>query len=206
MMNTHDKHIRAFVIGLVVLGALTGCSSPTKVMRVDPKQTIDLSGKWNDSDSRMVSDEIIPTCLNAPWSSEFMEYAGRLPVVMVATVYNKTDEHISADTFINDLERTFIESKRVRVVQGGAELDEIRAIRQGQASFSDPAVRDYLRTELGVDYVLQGVINKITDTDENRKVYYYQVDLELTDLKTIEKVWIGQKKLKKYVEKGFYTF
>ena len=205
-MKMYYRHILLFVAGLTVLGALAGCASPSKVMRVDPNQPVDLSGKWNDTDSRMVSDEIIPTCLNAPWSSKFMEYSGRLPVVMVATVYNKTDEHISADTFINDLERAFIESKRVRVVQGGAELDEIRAIRQGQISFTDPAVRDYLQKELGVDYVLQGTINKIADTDANRRVYFYQVDLELTDLKTTEKVWMGQKELKKYVEKGFYTF
>lgn len=205
-MKMYYRHILSFVVGFTVLGALAGCASPTKVMRVDPNKPVDLSGKWNDTDSKLVSDAIIPTCLNAPWAGEFMEYSGRLPVVMVATVYNRTDEHISADTFINDLERAFIESKRARVVQGGAELEEIRAIRQGQTSFTDPAVRDYLQKELGVDYVLQGTINKIADTDLNRRVYFYQVDLELTELRTAEKVWMGQKELKKYVEKGYYTF
>ena len=205
-MKTSYKSISLFVIGFAMLGILAGCASPSKVMRVDPNQPVDLSGKWNDTDSKKVSDEIIPACLNDSWSNKFMEYSGRLPVVMVATVYNKTDEHISADTFISDLERAMIESKRVRVVQGGTELDEIRAIRQGQTSYTDPAVRDYLQKELGVDYVIQGAINKISDIDANRRVYYYQVDLELIDLKTTEKVWIGQQKLKKYVEKGYYTF
>ena len=198
---------RQYAIGLLLLASLAGCApAPSKVTRVDPNLTVDLSGKWNDSDSRMVSDEMIATCLNGKWAGEFMEYAGRLPVIMVGTVYNKTDEHISADVFTNDLERAFIESKRARVVQGGAALDEIRAIRQGQKSLSSPEVRQYLREELGVDFVIQGVINKIVDKDANRAVYFYQVDLELTDLNTIEKVWIGQKELKKYVEKGFYTF
>ena len=196
-----------YAIGLLLLASLAGCApAPSKVTRVDPNLTVDLSGKWNDSDSRMVSDEMIATCLNGKWAGEFMEYAGRLPVIMVGTVYNKTDEHISADVFTNDLERAFIESKRARIVQGGAALDEIRAIRQGQKSLSSPEVRQYLREELGVDFVIQGVINKIVDKDANRAVYFYQVDLELTDLNTIEKVWIGQKELKKYVEKGFYSF
>ena len=53
---------------------------------------------------------------------------------------------------------------------------------------------------------MQGTINKITDTDANRAVYFYQVDLELIDIETVEKVWIGQKKLKKYVEKPNYGF
>ena len=198
---------RQYAIGLFLLASLAGCApAPSKVTRVDPNLTVDLSGKWNDSDSRMVSDEMIATCLNGKWAGEFMEYAGRLPVIMVGTVYNKTDEHISADVFTNDLERAFIESKRERVVQGGAALDEIRAIRQWQKTLSSPEVRQYLREELGVDFVIQGVINKIVDKDANRAVYFYQVDLELTDLNTIEKVWIGQKELKKYVEKGFYSF
>ena len=146
---------RQYAIGLLLLASLAGCApAPSKVTRVDPNLTVDLSGKWNDSDSRMVSDEMIATCLNGKWAGEFMEYAGRLPVIMVGTVYNKTDEHISADVFTNDLERAFIESKRARVAQGGAALDEIRAIRQGQKSLSSPEVRQYLREELGVDFVL----------------------------------------------------
>ena len=193
---------------LLAIAALSfaGCAqAPSNVYRVDPEQQIDLSGKWNDTDSQMVSEEMIATCINAPWAGRFIDETGKLPVLLVATIYNKTDEHISADVFISDLERAFIDSQRAKVIQSGAALEEIREIRQGQLSFSEPDTRRFLR-ELGANFVMQGKINKITDIDANREVLFYQVDLELIDIETVEKVWIGQKKLKKYVERANYGF
>ncbi len=192
------------VLSLIVLA---GCApTPPRVYRVEPEQEINLSGKWNDTDSQMVSEAMIDSCMSAPWIGEFIQATGTLPVLVVGTIYNKTDEHISIDVFIKDLERTFVETKRARVVQGGAALDELRAIRQGQQSFASPETRRYLRNELGANFVVQGTINKIADIDTNRSVYFYQVNLELLDLETTEKLWIGQKELKKYIEKDYYMF
>jgi hypothetical protein len=188
------------IVSLILIVAFTGCA--TKVYRVDEREMIDLSGKWNDTDSQMVSDEMINNCLSAPWQGRFVETAGRLPVVVVGTVYNKTDEHISPDVFIKDLERTFINSGRARVVQSGPALDELRAVRQDQQDFASPETRKRLQEELGADFILQGLINKIVDMEGRRRVYFYQVDLELINIETSEKTWIGQKKLKKYVEKS----
>ena len=56
--------------------------------------------------------------------------------------------------------------------------------------------------ELGADFILQGTIGKITDKEGKKRVYFYQVDLELINIETAEKHWIGQEKLKKYVKKA----
>ena len=53
--------------------------------------------------------------------------------------------------------------------------------------------------EQGADFMLQGTINSIVDQYKKDKAIYYQVDLELTNLETNEKVWIGDKKIKKLV-------
>ena len=47
--------------------------------------------------------------------------------------------------------------------------------------------------------MMQGVVNSIVDQEGNQKVVFYQTDLELTNLETNEKVWIGNKKIKKVV-------
>ena len=44
---------------------LTGCA--TSVERVDTDKVIDLSGRWNDTDSRLVSEEMIKDALSRPW-------------------------------------------------------------------------------------------------------------------------------------------
>jgi hypothetical protein len=188
------------VIGLLLVFSVIGCA--TKVRRVDEREIIDLSGKWNDTDSQMVADEMIADCLAHPWRGSFMESMGRLPVVVVGTVFNKTDEHIDPDTFIHDLERELINRNEVRFVNGGAMRDELRAERQSQQEFASVETRKRLQEELGADYILQGTITKIVDMEGRKRVYFYQVDLILTDIETTEKAWIGQKKLKKFVKKG----
>jgi PBP1b-binding outer membrane lipoprotein LpoB len=54
--------------------------------------------------------------------------------------------------------------------------------------------------EVGADYMLQGVINSIVDEYKREKVVEYQIDLQLTNMETNEVVWIGDKKIKKYIK------
>ena len=60
--------------------------------------------------------------------------------------------------------------------------------------------------ELGADFMLFGSINSIIDQVEGKQAKFYQVDLELINIETNEKVWIGQKKIKKLVERDRYRF
>ena len=46
---------------------------------------------------------------------------------------------------------------------------------------------------------MQGSINSIVDAHKRKKVVYYQIDLELTNIETNEVVWLGDKKIAKYV-------
>ena len=59
--------ISAILIGIL---AFSGCGGSKQVTRVDADTTIDLSGRWNDTDSRMVADEIIGDCLSHPWIND----------------------------------------------------------------------------------------------------------------------------------------
>ena len=81
--------ICAVLIGITVF---SGCSASKQVTRVDSDTTIDLSGRWNDADSRMVADEIIGDCLNHPWINNHGISAGGKPVVIVGGIRNKSME------------------------------------------------------------------------------------------------------------------
>lgn len=176
------------------------CSTQRQVTRVDESSTYDLSGRWNDVDSRMVSEEMIEDSLTGFWIRDFSSDTNKLPVLIVGLIRNKTTEHISTDIFIKDIERAFINSGKVRIVQAGEARDELRRERLNQEQ--DMAIQTTMRwgKELGANFILQGVLNSITDQIDKKKVVFYQTDLEISNIETGEKVWIGTKKIKKFIK------
>jgi uncharacterized protein (TIGR02722 family) len=187
--------IIALSIGLV---SMLSCSR--SVTRVSPDQQIDLSGRWNDTDSKMVAAEMIKDVLQRPWREDFASAEGRKPVMVVGIVQNKSSEHIESETFIKDLEREFINSGTIRVVQNSMFREKMREERAEQGEFASPETQAQWGKELGADFMLFGVITSITDSYKKEKVVSYKINLELANLETNEKVWIGDKEIKKYIK------
>lgn len=177
---------------------LTACS--TQVSRVDPNETIDLSGAWNDTDSRLVADEMIEDALSRPWISNFVQANGHAPAVIVGTVRNLSHEHINVNTFVADMERALVNSGRVEFVASSTERKEVREERVEQDLNAREDTRNAAGQEIGADYMLKGQINTIVDAEARKQVRYYQVDLTLISMADNRKVWLGQKKIKKLVK------
>ncbi len=194
------------VCGVCSVLMLSGCGSEIKVTRVDTGVVTDLSGRWNDTDSRMVAEAMVKDSLNYPWLNNFSQSKQRQPVVVVGTVLNRSHEHIDVQTFITDLERELTNSQKVTFVAGKGERDEIRTERKEQAMYAREDTQKAPGKETGADYMMKGTIATILDEAEGTKAVFYQVDLQMIDLESNAKVWYGQKKIKKVVEKKRTVF
>jgi uncharacterized protein (TIGR02722 family) len=192
------KFINLNMLLVALLIATSACTRT--VSRVSPDQQIDLSGRWNDTDAKMVAEEMSKDVLNRAWIEDFRSATGKKPVVIVGMVQNKTSEHIEAEVFIKDVEREFINSGMVRIVENAQFREKMREERADQNEFSSPETQSKWGRELGADFMLFGVINSITDSYKGKKVLSYKVNLELANLETNEKVWIGDKEIKKFVK------
>ena len=179
---------------------LTACN-PT-VTRVDSASVTDLSGKWNDTDSRLVAEEMIQDVLSRGWLSKFNRSKGKAPTVIVGTVRNLSHEHINTRTFIADMERELINSGEVEFVASAKDREEIRSEVKDQDLNATESTRKSMGNEIGADFMLQGSINTIVDAVSGEQARFYQIDLTLIELGSNRKVWVGQKKIKKTVEKG----
>jgi len=186
--------------------ALAGCGHETKVTRVDTGVVTDLSGRWNDTDSRMVAEAMVKDALQYPWLGNFEKSTQRQPVVVVGTVVNSSHEHISVQTFITDLERELTNSQKVTFVAGKGERDEVRTERKEQAIYASEETQKAPGKETGADFMMKGTIATILDEADGTKAVFYQVDLQMIDLESNAKVWYGQKKIKKVVEKKRTVF
>lgn len=184
---------------LTITFIVTSCAN-RKVSRIDPDTQVDLSGRWNDTDSKLVANEMIKDVLARPWRANYEQKAGKKPTVIVGSVRNKTSEQIDAVPFIKAMEREFINSGVVSVVQSGDERNQLREERNEQQIFASEETKKKWGKEKGADFMMNGTISSIIDQYKNQRIVYYKVNLELTDLETNEKVWIGEKEIKKYVK------
>jgi len=177
---------------------LTACSR--KVTRIDPIDTPDISGSWNQTDSRMTAEQMINQSLTEAWLTNFVQEKGKRPTVIVGMITNKSHEHIEAETFVKDLERSYITTTKVGLVQSGTKREEMRGEKADQQVNSSVSTMKRFGLEKGADYMLQGSINSIVDAYKKKKTVTYQVNLELTDILTNEVVWVGDKKISKFVK------
>ena len=194
----------AFVAALFLYAVSLACSPMPDgpvVHRTAANEDIDLSGEWNDVDSRLVSQEMVKDLLARPWLDEFREAQGQKPKMVVGRVANKSHDHIPVDTFIKDLERELINSGEVRFMASHGQRAQLTGEKMYQAKAASLETQKAMGRELGADFLLVGQINSIIDQAGGLTMKYYQIELELINIETGEKVWIGQKKIKKVIER-----
>ncbi|MBN1984067.1 MAG: penicillin-binding protein activator LpoB [Chitinivibrionales bacterium] len=201
-MNCKKLVLLMVVPGLILF--LAGCAA-TKVSRIEPNSTIDITGKWNDTDSRLVSQEMIQDCLNQRWLFKYEEKKVQ-PTVIVGKISNKSHEHISVETFTKDLERALLNSGKVNFVASKVEREELRDEKADQAENASEVTKKESHEETGADVMLIGTINTIVDQEGGKAVVFYQTNLELVEIESNQKVWIGEKKIKKFVERAKTKF
>jgi len=196
-----------FVLILVLMFGISACGPGPKVIRKDVNTTIDLSGRWNDVDSRLVSQAMINDCLDHAWLNDFRtQHGSKKPTIIVGRIRNRTHEHINMQTFIKDLERALINSGKVQFVASAQERGQIREERKDMAKHSSDVSMKGPGQERGADYMLIGTVNTLRDDIGSKAVMYYQTNLELVDMTRNIKVWIGEKKIKKLIKKKKYTW
>ncbi len=199
-----------FVLIVIALSSTLlfySCSSTSRsVSRIERDSVVDLSGRWNDTDSRVTAEEMVKDVINRPWISEHLQNFGKKPVIIVGKIRNKSSEHIPIDVFVKDIEKELINSGKISFVASKDEREGVREERADQQEFaSEESMKKYYK-EMGADYMLGGVINSIEDSYEGQKVILYQINLELINIENNTKVWINNKEIKKFIEQSGYKF
>ena len=197
------KYTLIFILAAFIFSS---CGTSRKVTRLDEKQITDLSGRWNDTDSKLTAAAMVDDLIKRPWVENYVKKAGKDPVVIVGNIRNKSSEHIATDIFIKDIERELLNTGKVRFVATADEREQLRLERIDQQTFSSDETMKQLANETGADFMLIGVINSVFDTYEGTRAKFYQVNLEMIELESNTKVWIGDKQIKKLVEQDGYKW
>lgn len=197
------KHITKTILVLIITiipMMILSCQTKKEITRTDSDTVTDLSGRWNDTDSRLVAEEMIQDMLSAAWINNFVADTGKNPVVIAGYIKNRSSEHIEVSGIVADIEKAVINSGRATVVASSAQRSQIRNERDDQQEEASFDTIKRLGEETGADYMLIGNIISQTDAAGKTTAVTYQVNLELIHIETTQKVWVGDKKIKKIIE------
>jgi len=175
------------------------CQTRT-VTRISPDTTVDLSGRWNDSDSRIVSEQLVQQLFTSEKFRVYIKENERKPAVIVGLIRNKTSEHIDAASYVKKFELAIYNSNVADLVESDEFRDKLRLERVQQQDFSDPSTVAKWGKEIGADLMLFGEMTSETDVYNNKRVVSYITTLFLTDIETNKRVWYGQHEIKKFVK------
>lgn len=182
-----------FVLALIlsVASVLTGCVSST-VERVDFDSQQDLSGYWNDTDARIVSNDLAEQLTDSSWYNRFIQENDRKPVIIIGSIRNNTDEHINTSIISKKLEISLINTGKVLSVANSSERKEIRDERDDQQINASIDSAKNIGNETAADFMLRGDIKTIVDSDGFKSVRTYFITAELVDIETNTKIWLGE--------------
>ncbi len=204
-MKNHRIKMLVTASLLLPVFLLSGCAS-TKVSRVDANTEVALTDRWNDEDSRLVAEEMVADMLSYPWLKRFKkEHPGKEPTITIQRIKNKSHEHISTSTFVNDIKRAVMRSGVAEFIVSGEERERLRAELKQQDTYASENSRMEMGEETGANFALSGSIDSIVDQLGGKRVTFYQVDIKLINLQTTREVWNGQKKIKKVMERSKFS-
>jgi uncharacterized protein (TIGR02722 family) len=188
----------AGVLLAVLAAGSTGCASH-RVERADPREIVDYQARFDEDDAREVSGHMIADALSQPWLDEWEAAHDVRPVVIIGDVANDTSDYIETRLMTKALERELLRSGRVDIVAAAGERDQLRDERRQSQDWSRPETVKRMAYELGADLMLIGWIGENVEVshDRNRRIQYYQVSLELVDVESNRKVWIGTHEIEK---------
>lgn len=190
------------VVGLLGLNAC-GTREFTKGEYDDVNETRLLDDKFNESDAKALISDMIVSMAEHPIFADT-----RLPpVVQVEGVRNKTSEHIDTKSLTDSLRTSLLKTGRVRFSN-----KEDRQVVQDEIDYQNDSGRVRKDTRagrggaVGADYILTGDLISNVQEVGSRKLVYYRLTLNLTNLTTGLMEWSDEKPIRKRFKKRSVGF
>jgi uncharacterized protein (TIGR02722 family) len=193
------KNSRLFVAVFAIVG-LASCAQRqfTQGEYDDVEETRLLDDKFNESDAKLLIEDMIGSMASHPIFADAQVPA----VVQVEGVRNKTAEHIDTKALTDSLRTALIKSGKVRFSN-----KEDRATVDAEIEYQNDSgrVRKDTRKDrqgaIGADYILTGDLISNVQQVGNRKLIYYRLTLNLTNLTTGIIEWSDDKPIRKRFKK-----
>ncbi|NCN27885.1 penicillin-binding protein activator LpoB [bacterium] len=184
---------------------LTACGSRqfTQGEYDDVNEVRHLDDKFNESDAAILIEEMVGSMAEHPVFSK----SKLPPIVQVEKVRNKTSEHVDTKMMTDSLRTALIKTGKVRFSN-----KEDRDTLNEEVDYQNESGRIRKDTRknrsggIGADYILTGDLISNVQEVGNRKLIFYRLNLNLTNLETNLIEWSDEKPIRKRYKKKSVGF
>lgn len=182
----------------LMLMAASSCAPKFQGEYSDPEKVEIIDDKWNETDARKTSELMITSVLGRPWYEEFKKaHGGKMPVVIVQSIENRSDEHIDTQALTEFMEAELVNSGKVRFIEKGRRqevLDELAFHNSGAVGKETKKSTGKMK---GADFMLAGAISSQVHGEGGTKTVSYQTQMKFIDIESTEIVWTDKHEIKK---------
>ncbi len=193
--------IRLTVATFALAGvALSGCTK--QVSYGNPEQVETLTPEFGSTDLQMIASKMVQSLLASP----VIASKPKPPLLYVAAVKNKTDEHIDTQSITDKISTTLIQSGKVQFTAMADIPKELvdQLEYQNKSGLVDPSTAKPVGKHVGADYMLTGEITSIVKKSGSTKDYYYKITLKLANIQTAVIEWQDEKEIRKGETKSLF--
>ncbi len=178
----------------IAVTLLAGCAT---TRTIDPQSETHYDAYYDFSDKQKIVDTLTQSLLNV----QQLPPASSKPILIIYPIANETSEHISTSGITDDIRLNLIKSGKFRFINEAQRRNVQREIAYQAQGYVNPAQRIQVGKQLGADYILSGALRSIEKKQPRqirltkKKLVYYSLNLELTDLTTGEIAWADKVEL-----------
>jgi len=186
------------LFSLVLFNSCSSSRAFTKGEYTDPDRVILLDDRFNESDMKILADALVKSLEEHP----IVASQKTKPVFFVERVTNSTSEHIDMDSLTDKIRTALIKTGKVVFhdkKQRGVLTEEYEY--QTKSGNVDQRTAKEKGHQIGSDFILSGDFSSIVQEVGNKKVMYYKLTLNATDIKTGLISWSEEKEVKKLYKK-----
>ncbi len=176
-----------------ILIAMLCVSCATKVQYGDPAAQETLTVDFGSTDLQLIAEKMVKSLLTSPVIKE-----RHRPILQVASIKNKTNEHIDTKSITDKIRTTLLNSGTVQFTASEIRQEVIEEIEYQRGSgYVAPETQKKKGKHVGADFLLTGDITAIKKQKGRTKDVYYKITLNAVDLETALIIWAEEKEIRK---------
>ncbi len=181
---------------VAVLALAAGCAS--EGVRIDANEEAFGTHEFNPKDLQLIADTVRQLI------EREVLVRDETPAVYVATIRNRTDEHVNTEAISQKIAFELDRSGRIQLVERSPAKNEALAeLEFQQSGYADPAKAQEVGRFVGAEYLLDGTLTSIAFSAGRKKGQFFQFTLTLVEVETL-KSWKTQVEIQKVTTRGVF--